>query len=48
MECVQKDIPTGLSEDGTNNVYVLLPNKERPFLPKEVLDKMASKVTIAG
>lgn len=48
IDCVQKGIPAGLLEDGTNRVYVLLPNKDRASLPKEVIDKMASKVTITG
>lgn len=48
IECVQKGIPAGLLEDGTNKVYVLLPNKDRAPLPKAVIDKMARKVTITG
>ncbi|OGP72911.1 MAG: hypothetical protein A2V86_09200 [Deltaproteobacteria bacterium RBG_16_49_23] len=48
IECVQKGIPAGLLEDGTNKVYVLLPNKDRSPLPKTVIDKMARKVTITG
>lgn len=48
IECVQKGIPAGLLEDGTNKVYVLLPNKDKAPLPKAVIDKMARKVTITG
>ncbi len=48
IECVQKGIPAGLLQDGTNKVYVLLPNKDKAPLPKEVIDKMAKKVTITG
>ncbi len=48
IECVQKGIPAGLLEDGTNKVYVLLPNKDKAPLPKAVIDKMAKKVTITG
>ena len=48
IECVQKGIPAGLLEDGTNKVYVLLPNKDKSPLPKAVTDKMAKKVAITG
>lgn len=48
IECVQKGIPAGLLEDGTNKVYVLLPNKDKAPLPKAVIDKMAKKVAITG
>jgi hypothetical protein len=48
IECVQKGIPAGLLEEGTNKVYVLLPNKEKSPLPKTVIDKMAQKVTVTG
>jgi hypothetical protein len=48
IECVKKGIPAGLLEDGTNKVYVLLPNKDKSPLPKAVIDKMAQKVTITG
>jgi len=48
IDCVKKGIPAGLLEDGTNKVYVLLPNKDKSPLPKSVIDKMAKKVTITG
>lgn len=48
IECAKKGIPMGLLEDGTNKVYVLLPNKDKTSLPKAVMDKMAQKVTITG
>ena len=48
INCVQKGIPAGLLEDGTNKVYVLLPNKDKSPLPKAVIDKMAQKVSISG
>ncbi len=48
IDCVKAGIPAGLLEDGTNKVYVLLPNKDKTGLPKEVVDKMAQKVTITG
>ncbi len=48
IECVKKGIPAGLLEDGTNKVYVLLPNKDKTGLPPAVIEKMAEKVTITG
>jgi hypothetical protein len=48
IECVQKGIPAGLLEDGTNKVFILLPNKDRSPLPKAVIDKMARKVIVTG
>ena len=48
IKCVRKGIPAGLLEDGTNKVYVLLPNKDKSPLPKVVIDKMAKKVSITG
>lgn len=48
LECAKKGIPVGLLEDGTNKVYVLLPNKDKSSLPQAVIDNMARKVTITG
>jgi hypothetical protein len=48
IECVKKGIPAGLLEDGTNKVYVLLPNKDKSPLPPAVTEKMAEKVTVTG
>jgi len=48
IDCVKKGIPAGLLEDGTNKVYILLPNKDKSPLPTAVIDKMAKKVTIMG
>ena len=48
IDCVKAGIPAGILQDGTNKVYVLLPNKDKTGLPKEVLEKMARKVTITG
>ncbi len=47
-ECVKKGIPVGLLEDGTNKVYILLPNKDNSSLPPAVIAKMAEKVTVTG
>ncbi len=48
IDCVKAGIPAGILEDGTNKVYVLLPNKDKTSLPKAVMDNMARKVTITG
>ncbi|MBI5309039.1 MAG: hypothetical protein HZB37_12110 [Planctomycetes bacterium] len=48
IDCVKKGIPAGLLEDGTNKVYVLLPNAPKSALPDEVIEKMAMKVTVTG
>ena len=48
IECVKKGIPAGLLEDGTNKVYVLLPNKDKSPLPPAVIEKMGEKVTVTG
>ncbi len=48
IDCVQKGIPAGLLEDGTDKVYILLPNKDKSPLPKGVIDKMAQKATVTG
>lgn len=48
LECVEKGIAVGLLEDGTNKVYVLLPNKDRSPVPKAVIDKMGRQATITG
>jgi hypothetical protein len=48
IDCVSQGIPAGLLEDGTNKVYVLLPNKDKSPLPKAVIDMMGRKVTITG
>jgi hypothetical protein len=48
IDCIKAGIPAGLLEDGTGKVYVLLPNKDKTGLPKEVMDKIAHVVTITG
>ena len=48
IDCVKAGIPAGLLEEKTGKVYVLLPNKDKTGLPKEVIDKMARTVTITG
>jgi len=48
IECAKKGIPVGILEEGTNKVFVLLPNKDKTAYPKAVFDKMAQKVTVTG
>ncbi len=48
VDCVNKGIPAGILQDGTDKVYVLLPAKDKSPLPKDVSDKMGRKVTITG
>jgi hypothetical protein len=48
IDCINAGIPAGLLEDGTNKVYVLLPNKDKSGLPKEVINKAGRKATITG
>ena len=48
IDCIKKGIPAGLLEEGTNKVYILLPNKDKSPLPEAVIKKVAEKVTITG
>lgn len=48
IACIEKGIPAGLLEAGTDKLYVLLPKKDRSPLPKEVLDKVGRQTTITG
>ncbi|HEY5998149.1 MAG TPA: hypothetical protein VI078_02480 [bacterium] len=48
LACAKAGIPVGLLEDGTDKVYVLLPNKAATALPASVLENMARKVTVNG
>ncbi len=48
IDCAKKGIPLALLENGTNKVYVLLPNKDKAALPDEVMKKVAEQVTITG
>lgn len=48
IDCAKKGIPVGLLENGTNKVYVLLPNKDKTALPDDVTSKMGSTATITG
>ena len=48
LACAAKGIPVALLEIGTDKVYVLLPNKDRSPVPKEVIDRMGRQATITG
>ncbi len=48
LDCIKAGIPAGLLEEGTNKVYVLLPNKDKAGLPKGVMDKVGRTATITG
>jgi hypothetical protein len=48
ITCIEKGIPAGLLEKGTDKLYVLLPNKDKAPLPKEVIDKVGRQATITG
>jgi hypothetical protein len=47
-ECARKGIPVALVEKGTDNIYVLLPPKNRQPLAENVLGKMGGEVTVTG
>jgi hypothetical protein len=48
ISCAKAGIPMGLLQDGTDKLYVLLPNKDNSPLPPAVMDKMGRKATITG
>ena len=48
IDCIKAGIPAGILEEGTNKVYVLLPNKDKSGLPKGVMDKIGRTATITG
>jgi hypothetical protein len=48
ISCAKAGIPMGLLQDGTDKLYVLLPNKDNSPLPPSVMDKMGRKATITG
>lgn len=48
IDCIKAGIPAGFLEEGTNKVYVLLPNKDKAGLPKGVMDKVGRTATITG
>lgn len=49
IDCFKVGIPAGLLENGTNKVFVLLPNKDKTSLPQSaILEKMGRQATITG
>jgi hypothetical protein len=48
ISCAKAGIPMGLLQDGTDKLYVLLPNKDNSPVPAAVMDKMGRKATITG
>ncbi len=48
IACAEKGIPMALLENGSNKLYVLLPNKDKTSLPKTVMDKMGRQATVTG
>jgi hypothetical protein len=49
IDCFKAGIPAGLLENGTNKVYVLLPNKDKTSLPQSaILEKMGRQASITG
>jgi hypothetical protein len=48
ITCAKRGIPVGLEEKGTGKIYVLLPKKNAQPLPKDVIDKMETEVTVSG
>ncbi|MDE1920298.1 MAG: hypothetical protein KGJ09_03015 [Candidatus Omnitrophica bacterium] len=48
LGCAHKGIPVGIVENGTNKLYVLLPNKNDTSLSKDVINKMGRTATVTG
>jgi hypothetical protein len=49
IDCFKAGIPAGLLENGTNKVFVLLPNKDKTSLPQSaIIEKMGRQATITG
>ena len=49
IDCFKAGIPAGLLENGTNKVFVLLPNKDKTSLPQNaIVEKMGRQATITG
>lgn len=48
IACAAKGIPVAILENETNKVYVLMPNKDKAPVPKEVIDRMGRQATIIG
>jgi hypothetical protein len=48
IDCAKKGIPVGILEEGTEKVYVLLPDKDKGTLPEGLIEKMGSVVSVTG
>jgi hypothetical protein len=48
IACIEKGIPAGLLEKGTDKLFVLLPKQDKASLPKEVIDKAGRQATVTG
>jgi hypothetical protein len=49
IDCFKAGIPAGLLENGTNKVFVLLPNKDKTSLPQSaIIEKMGRQAAITG
>ena len=47
-ECAKKGIPVSLVEQGTGNMYVLLPPKNDEPIPTGISSRMEDQVTVTG
>jgi type 1 fimbria pilin len=48
LACAAKGIPLALLENGTGSLFVLLPDRDKSPLPKEVTDRMGRQATVTG
>ncbi|HXG17494.1 MAG TPA: hypothetical protein VNN62_00270 [Methylomirabilota bacterium] len=48
VDCAKKGMSVGLLENGTDKIYVLLPDKDKTPLPDGVINKMGSTATVTG
>lgn len=46
IDCAKKGIPVGLLEKGTNNLYILLPNKDKAPVPEAAINKCGEEGTV--
>jgi hypothetical protein len=48
IKCAKAGIPVALVEQGTEKIFVLLPNKDETPLPDTILNGMENQVTVTG
>jgi hypothetical protein len=48
IDCAKAGAPAGLVQEGTEKLYVLLPNKAKAGLPKGLIDRVGTVVLITG